>query len=326
MKLFRPEVFQGSIKADHYFEGWYLKHVSPDHNHVFSFIPGISLIQSDQHAFIQVIDGVSGNSWYIRYPLKAFDADRKSFRVSIGRSVFSAMGSEIDIESEGLRVQGRVDYIDPVRYPRSFLSPGIMGWYSFVPFMECKHGVVSVDHYLDGSLDFNGTNVNLTDGKGYIEKDWGTSFPAAWIWLHCNTFLFENASVMLSVAKIPWLGSYFMGFLCFLYTAGQFYLFSTYNGSKITRAGRSGKNIRLTIAGKKQTISFEVFPRKSGSLRAPHQGEMKRLIKESVDSQVYVRLEDRHGIVLYEGKGVRTGLEVTENIFDLLEKEGIPVS
>ena len=323
MNVFRPEVFQGTMQSRHYFEGWYLKHVSADHQHVFSFIPGISLISGDKHAFIQVIEGVTGKSWYVRYPVTAFDADRKHFRVTIGRSVFSGNGSEIDIEGEGLKVRGNVHYIHPVRYPSSLFSPGIMGWYSFVPFMECKHGVVSVDHRLNGGLNFNGEEIDLTEGKGYIEKDWGTSFPAAWIWMHSNTFLQNDASVMLSVAKIPWLGSYFMGFLCFLYTPGKFYLFSTYNGSAIESAGMSGKNIEVSVKGKQHVISFRIVPRKSGTLHAPEKGEMKRLIKESVDSDVHVRLSDRQGKVIFEDNGVRTGLEVTDNIFELLEKEGI---
>ena len=35
-------------------------------------------------------------------------------------------------------------------YPGTIFSPGIMGWYSFVPFMECKHGIVSINHDLTG--------------------------------------------------------------------------------------------------------------------------------------------------------------------------------
>ena len=73
MKLFHPEVFQGNLKRNNYFEGWYLKHVSHDFRHVLSFIPGISLAKNDHHAFIQVLDGVSGQSWYTRYELSRFE-------------------------------------------------------------------------------------------------------------------------------------------------------------------------------------------------------------------------------------------------------------
>ena len=29
---------------------------------------------------------------------------------------------------------------------------GIMGWYRFVPFMQCYHGVVSLNHKLNGTF------------------------------------------------------------------------------------------------------------------------------------------------------------------------------
>ena len=63
-----------------------------------------------------------------------------------------------------------------------------MGWYSFVPFMECNHGIVSVNHDLYGEISVNGNVIDFNNGKGYIEKDWGVSFPEAWIWIQSNNF------------------------------------------------------------------------------------------------------------------------------------------
>jgi len=63
-----------------------------------------------------------------------------------------------------------------------------MGWYSYIPFMECKHGIVSVNHKISGTLRIDNELIDLNEGKGYIEKDWGTSFPEAWIWIQSNNF------------------------------------------------------------------------------------------------------------------------------------------
>lgn len=65
MKLFKPEVFQGNLSGKRYFEGWYFKHVSADLQQVYSFIPGVALNASHPHAFIQVINGISGETQYI---------------------------------------------------------------------------------------------------------------------------------------------------------------------------------------------------------------------------------------------------------------------
>jgi tocopherol cyclase len=59
---------------------------------------------------------------------------------------FSEKGIQLDIETEDLKIKGEVFMADFVKYPSSAFSPGIMGWYSFVPFMECKHGIGSVLH------------------------------------------------------------------------------------------------------------------------------------------------------------------------------------
>ena len=52
-----------------------------------------------------------------------------------------------------------------------FLSPGIMGPYSFIPFMECYHGILSMNHKILGSLKYNDENISFNGGKCYMEKD-----------------------------------------------------------------------------------------------------------------------------------------------------------
>ncbi len=88
-----------------------------------------------------------------------------------------------------------------------------MGWYAFVPFMECYHAVIGFDHPLEGKININGNEIDFTGGRGYIEKDYGKSFPSYYIWMQSNHFETEEISVMASVAKIPWLGSSFDGFV-----------------------------------------------------------------------------------------------------------------
>ena len=68
MRVFKPEVFQGSLSGRRYFEGWYFKNVSVNRDMVYSFIPGIALNRKMPHAFIQVINGLTGKTHYIDYP------------------------------------------------------------------------------------------------------------------------------------------------------------------------------------------------------------------------------------------------------------------
>ncbi len=203
MKVYNPVIFQGNLNKKRYFEGWYFKHVSAKLDHVYSFIPGVALTKTDKHAFIQVIDGITGQTWNVKYPLSEFDYSKKEFHVRVGKSNFFEKGIKLNIDVPDLKTKGEISYGDFVKYPSSVFSPGIMGWYSFVPFMECKHGIGSILHKLNGSLTINNSEINFNEGTCYIEKDWGTSFPESWIWLHCNTFEKPGSSFTFSVAKIP---------------------------------------------------------------------------------------------------------------------------
>lgn len=315
MRIFKPEVFQGSLSKKHYFEGWYFKHVSKELDQVYAFIPGISLHGKDKHAFIQVINGISGESHYIEYHLNQFSWNKKVLEITIGESFFSDRYIDLNIAEKEVRIKGKLDYINPVRYPGNMLAPGIMGWYSYVPLMECYHGVVSTDHGIAGSLEVNDLSLNFTGGKGYIEKDWGRSFPECWIWLQSNSFQLENTSLFFSVAKIPWIGRFFMGFISFLYIEGQYYKFSTYNGAKLEELKSGDKRISIRMTHRQYTLKISAEVKKSGDLVAPIRGEMNRRIKESIDSNVSFELFDNAKGMIFSGHSQRAGLEVIEGIF-----------
>lgn len=314
MRLFKPEVFQGNLNRKNYFEGWYFKHVSENREHVFSFIPGVSLTKDDKHAFIQFINGITGETAYVKYPLSDFRYSGNLFEVEVGNSHFSDKVIQLNIDSPQLKVSGELQYSNLVKYPKSLISPGIMGWYSFVPFMECKHGIGSVLHLLEGSLTVNGVAAEFSGGKGYIEKDWGTSFPESWIWLHCNTFEEPDCSFTFSLAKIPWLGSFFIGHICFLYLKGKFYLFATYNNSEITHLSFSGQTLNIELKRKNHVLKVKAVQQKGGNLKAPVTGKMDRMIKESVDSNLEVSLYKTTGECLFSSKGERAGMEMIEKI------------
>jgi len=318
LKIYKPETFQGNLKKSNYFEGWYFKHVSGDLEQVWSFIPGVALTRHDPHSFIQVINGITGHTEYIRYPLDQFTWQRNSLWVKIGDSVFTGNYIDLKIESENLNLTGHIVYNNIVKYPRKILSPGIMGWYSFVPAMECKHGIVSVNHDLKGIININGKPVDLDNGKGYIEKDWGTSFPEAWIWIQSNNFSNHDTSFSFSIAKIPWLGRFFIGFISFLYINGRFFLFSTYNKSVITKIVHDNKSIAIEMKGKDAILNVTVVKNSFGELIAPASGDMSRRIKESIDSTVHLTLQDKDGTLIYEDSGKRAGLEIIEEIFNYI--------
>lgn len=318
LKLLNPPLFQGSLCRKRYFEGWYFKQVAADHSSIYAFIPGISLSKNDRHAFIQILNGISGETKYIEYPLDQFSYQKNKLDLKIGGSRFTEDAIELHIQKNGFSLDGRLTYSGHAKYPANLRNPGIMGWYSYVPFMECYHGIVSANHRVQGVLHIDQKAIDFSDGKGYIEKDWGRSFPESWIWVQSNSFERAEQSVFLSVAKIPWLSKFFIGFIAFVYREGKFTVFASYNGSRIKRISKSGSSIDILLESPSHTLGVNVLMKSAGALHAPVRGEMKRMIKESIDSALSFELNDKRTGEKIEDQSPIAGFELIEDIFKYL--------
>lgn len=315
-KLFHAEIFQGHLDKKKYFEGWYLKMVSADEQHAIAVIPGIALYdQNDRHAFIQIIDGKRQLTNYHRFPVKDFLADSKQFDITIGPNRFSR--DQMILALPELSGTILFDDITPLRF--SFLNPGIMGWYTYVPTMECYHGVVSLHHTLDGKTTGTAGEIGWNRGVGYIEKDWGTSFPKCWIWIHSNNFKDQApASLMASVAHIPWMGRYFPGFIVVLLAGGIEYRFATYNGSRMKCAVLEDRVVMEFKRGDLQ-LSIHAFRGPTAVLRSPLTGQMTGKVNESLQARVEVDLS-LSGQTIWTSTGSSAGLEVAGDT-TILESE-----
>ncbi len=311
-RILNPAWFQGNLKKKNYFEGWYFKIVSADGKHTWAFIPGISRGENNSHSFIQAINGKTGQTWYFRYEPEAFEFSTNDFDTQVAQSRFTGNWFELNINEGDNRFKGKIKLHNAVRFPVSLVRPGIMGWYRYMPFMECYHGVVSLDHELEGKLLINGREIDFTGGKGYIEKDWGSSMPKAWIWMQTNHFKVPQTSFMLSVARIPWIGNAFTGFLGFMLHQGKLYPFATYTGAKIKTLKVQDEHVEVMIQANDFSVLVRAKNSSKGALKAPAAGEMDRVIHESVDAELFVTLLDKHGQTIFEGSGKNAGLELVE--------------
>ncbi|MGM0432857.1 MAG: tocopherol cyclase family protein [Spirochaetota bacterium] len=315
--IYKPGVFQGNLSRHNYFEGWYFKQEDLA-GRTLALIPGVSLSKSSSNeAFIQVLDGFEDRSYYIPFSVNQFSASKSKMQISIDQNTFHEQGFSVDIQHHNLRLQGTIifDTLDP--YPVTLRSPGIMGWYRYVPRMECFHAVLSMKHSISGYLSCNGNTYDFTRSSGYIEKDWGSSFPRDYIWLQCNTFEDEHTSFMLSIASIPWMGSEFTGFLAFLRTKEKLYRFATYTRARIHRLNGGDQSLQILIEDKNHSLTVVIQESEGKDLSAPYRGEMKRIIRESVISRLHLELKDRLGNHILSSDGFPAGLEMTGNPLSL---------
>ncbi len=308
-KVFHPERFQGSKKKNNYFEGWYFKVSVKDE--VLCLIPGISL-SSDPHAFIQVVSSRRDKPWYVRFPLSAFHAEDHHFLIHVGENSFSREQVQAHLKDEGLDLACNFTFSDVKKYPVTLRSPGIMGWYAYVPKMECLHAVVATTCSVSGSMVLNDRTIVIEQADGYMEKDWGSSFPKAYLWMQANSFSNTGVSVMLSIANIPFHGLAFTGFLGFLQLPDTLIRFGTYTRSRFRILHASDSRIEVAITTKEHKITLIGTLGKASGLAAPKEGNMERIIYESIDGTLQLKLETIEGTLLFEDESRHAGLEFSE--------------
>ncbi|MEG2174533.1 MAG: tocopherol cyclase family protein [Oscillospiraceae bacterium] len=277
-----------------FFEGFYFKQQTA--LETIAVIPAIHADRNGCHtASIQVITDTGSDM--VKYPADAFCVDRKHLKIRVGHNQFSRKGMRLNIEKKGLYVAGTLLF-DTICSPRY----DIMGPFAYVPFLECRHSVLSLRHNVNGILQVNDRKLRFQDAVGYIEGDRGRSFPKRYLWTQCN-FGMHN-SLMLSVAEIPLMGTQFIGIIGVVLLNGQEYRIATYCGAKIQSMQGGCVRVRQGTL----SLTATLLTRKEQSLHAPVLGDMTRIIRESVACRVQYRLE-QNGHVLLDVTCDRAGFE-----------------
>ena len=300
MILKRPELYHGQSQKRPFFEGWYHK-MSSKNGETFVAIPGIyrSGINNNQTAFLMFYQGSSGKVDYIPYKVEDFQCDANSYQLKLGKNYFSLERVLLDFEHEHLNVKGEIITNNLNPWPVSLIERGCMGWYGYIPTMECFHGILSMNHTLNGHLDINKDRISFDHGKGYIEKDWGKNFPKDWVWAQSNSFNESELSISASLATIPWKSYEFSGFIIGIHHKKKLYKFTTYNFSKILKIKFEDNALFWVI--KKGHLQLEITIRAgstSGLLHAPDKTDMVPKVREFLDGEISFILKKNQEIIL----------------------------
>lgn len=313
----KPILFQGDLNKNDYFEGWYFKQVTADESEMICFIPGISLNKNDRHCFVQTFfvskdkqNQSHVKTDYFRYPVDQFIARDKPFQVQVGANIFTEDEVSIYLWNDHTKITGSFSLGKLLPIERSLYQPSIMGPFSYLSFMECYHGIISMNHPVKGALKINQHAVDLDNGKGYIEKDWGTSFPKKYLWLQCNHFEDVQTSLFFSAADIPFKKTSFEGFICNLVVHDREYRFATYKHSQLDIKEVSSQRVKLTVANKQVELTIEAHPAHFGELTAPREGEMNHQIKEGFSDFFLITLKDYRRNFFYSTVGKMGGIEI----------------
>ena len=260
-----------------YFCGWYFKCQSVEHT--LAVIPAFHRSKHNQSCSIQIISDTG--AWNVDFPYEDFSQQNGRFDISIKDNHFSRKGINLFINTHSLSVSGTLSFgeFTPIKYD-------IMGPFRYVPFMECRHSVVSMKHTVNGNMNINGNAYSFDNAAGYIEGDRGYSFPKRYIWTQC---IFENGSLMLSVADIPFGLFSFTGIIGIIHVKENEYRFATYLGAKAVKIEKG----EIIIKQGDMMLDVQLLERNSQPLLAPVSGAMNRTIHESASCVVFYSFQKK---------------------------------
>jgi len=307
-KIRKPFIEQGSITKKNYFEGWYFKQVNLELNKTISFIFGYSTNPQNPHSFIQVIKTHPLQTSYISFPLESFESFENGYRIK--NNFFSINQIEVHLNEDSIQCDGILNYTNQLELlSHNPYMPNIMGPFTYIPNMECNHGVVSMSHRVYGYLKINDEIWNFKEDKGYIEKDWGTSFPKRYIWIQGNHFFDNNTSFMLSIAHIPFLGLSFEGLIAQLNTSNKSYRFATYTTSYRSNLIKNKYGFTLILKRGFYRLEIEVIMDQRIELVSPKNGLMQNTIKEGLGGNIKLSLFHFNHLIL-EDTSTNCGIEI----------------
>lgn len=254
-----------------FFYGWYLKCQSD--MQTLAVIPAVHKTKNKCTCSIQII--TKDGAWIIPYAADDFRRGRRS--IKIGNNRFGEKGFQLAIHTPELTAKGSIGFgpLSPLKYD-------IMGPFSLVPFLECRHSVFSMRHTVRGKIQVNGQKYDFSNAWGYWEGDQGRSFPSEYAWTQC---CFADGSLMLSVADIPLTGFHFTGVICAVLYKNREYRLGTYLGAKATQISRG----RIRITQGNLELEARLLRRTEKVLKAPKEGDMVRTVRESVACSAFYR-------------------------------------
>ena len=86
--------------------------------------------------------------------------------IEIGPNTFGNHGVVLNLHDDKNIGENSVTLTDSTPYPATLVLPDIMGWFAWLPGMQCRHGVVSMNAKTNGALTIDGEVVDFNDGSG----------------------------------------------------------------------------------------------------------------------------------------------------------------
>lgn len=270
-----------------FFIGWYNKFTLKDNRSCVIIAGFIKDKKKKPFGFIQYFDNQSKTSEYQTFPYEQCKIDYRNQIVALGSNTISL--EYIAVNLKGIDANFRINNAQPYTFNR--LGKNILGPLHYIPFVECKHAIMTLSSDFTGSIT-KGLKTNNVFGTCYQEKDWGKSFPEKYFWVHANSFDVSNNSFQFAFAKPKWLLLKPTVYIGFLKTADGLINLNGIGSSKITFKEQSRNHLIINLKKGYYEINLTLYSGITTSLIAPQKGKMNKEINESLNSKLILNVKN----------------------------------
>ena len=283
LEKYKPNSIRGNFERNKYFEGWFQKVYSKEHNVPFILIYGYATNNSaDNFGFLQVLLP-NQTPEIIYFPKNEVSCDIEQHIFRMGKNLLTL--ELIRINTHGLSIDLNLKNVNPMR---TFKNS--MGYTYFIPNLPCYHSVLNTAQNVSGEIQHNGVCYTLNNAMGYLEKNWGTTFPESYFWVHAVDPNNPRISLLFSRAKIVWLGKTYVKHVGYLCLDGQQIELRDLNNFKVSINNISPENRIIHIRSASVQLDLSLEYGREVEFNGPEDGALSRLIQHRTDAKIDVLL------------------------------------
>jgi hypothetical protein len=283
LEKYKPNSIRGTFERNKFFEGWFQKVYSKAHKASFILIYGYATHNSDdEFGFLQVLIPNQVPE-LVYFPKNEVSCDIEKHIFRMGNNLLTTELIRIDIN--GLRIDLNLKSSQPFR---TFKNS--MGYTYFIPNLPCYHSVLNTAQSVSGEIQHKGLCYTLDHEMGYLEKNWGTTFPESYFWVHAIDPNNPAISLLFSRAKIVWLGKTYIkhvGYFCF---DGQQIELRELKNFSVSNSNLGPENRSIQIRSASAHLDLALEYGREVLFKGPKDGALSRIIQHQTDASIKVSL------------------------------------
>jgi len=289
----KPTTLRGNLERNKYFEGWFQKIYSKEYNASFVIIYGYATRNTeDRLGFIQILIPKKAPK-IIYFNRNEISCDSEQHIVRMGENLLTT--EIIQINTKDLTIQLK---LMNNQVKRTFKNS--MGYSYFLPNLPCYHSVLNTGHQVTGEIQQKDIRYVLNNDRGYLEKNWGTSFPESYIWLHAVDPHDSKVSMLFSLAEIKWIGKKFIKHVGhFHYDNKQIDLRSLMN-FVFSNPKSSKDKYEIRMISKTIQLDILIVFGDKVLLKGPQEGVLSSDIIHYIDADIHIRLSENNKTKMFQ--------------------------